>query len=34
MDPILFIVFLPLLAAIIGGLGNRMLGNTAVKAAK
>ena len=32
MDPILFIVFLPLLAAIIGGLGNRMLGNTVVKA--
>ncbi|MCC6925603.1 NADH-quinone oxidoreductase subunit L [Novosphingobium sp.] len=31
MDPILFIVFLPLLAAIIGGLGNRMLGNTVVK---
>ncbi len=31
MDPILFIVFLPLLAAIIGGLGNRALGNTAVK---
>ena len=31
MDPILFIVFLPLLAAIIGGLGNRMLGNSAVK---
>jgi NADH-quinone oxidoreductase subunit L len=32
VDPILFIVFLPLLAAIIGGLGNRALGNTAVKA--
>ena len=32
MDPILFIVFLPLLAAIIGGLGNRALGNTVVKA--
>ena len=31
MDPILLIVFLPLLAAIIGGLGNRALGNTAVK---
>jgi NADH-quinone oxidoreductase subunit L len=31
VDPILFIVFLPLLAAIIGGLGNRALGNTAVK---
>jgi NADH-quinone oxidoreductase subunit L len=31
LDPILFIVFLPLLAAIIGGLGNRMLGNTVVK---
>jgi NADH-quinone oxidoreductase subunit L len=28
---ILLIVFLPLLAAIVGGLGNRMLGNTAVK---
>jgi NADH-quinone oxidoreductase subunit L len=28
---ILFIVFLPLLAAIVGGLGNRMLGNVAVK---
>jgi NADH-quinone oxidoreductase subunit L len=26
-----FIVFLPLLAAVAGGLGNRMLGNTAVK---
>ena len=32
MDPILIIVFLPLLAAIVGGLGNRMLGNTVVKA--
>src|ERR1700712_1301550 len=32
MHPILLIVFLPLLAAIIGGLGNRMLGNTVVKA--
>ena len=32
MDPILFIVFLPLLAAIVGGLGNRALGNTVVKA--
>ncbi len=31
MHPILFIVFLPLLAAIIGGLGNRALGNTVVK---
>ena len=31
MNPILFIVFLPLLAAIIGGLGNRALGNTVVK---
>jgi len=31
LDPILFIVFLPLLAAIIGGLGNRALGNTVVK---
>ncbi len=31
MNPILFIVFLPLLAAIVGGLGNRMLGNVAVK---
>ena len=28
---ILFIVFLPLLAAIVGGLGNRMLGNVVVK---
>ena len=28
---ILFIVFLPLLAAIVGGLGNRMLGNTIAK---
>ncbi|HQV02643.1 MULTISPECIES: NADH-quinone oxidoreductase subunit L [unclassified Novosphingobium] len=32
MQPILLIVFLPLLAAIIGGLGNRALGNTVVKA--
>ena len=32
MSFILFIVFLPLLAAIVGGLGNRMLGNTVVKA--
>ena len=32
MDPILFIVFLPLLAAIIAGLGNRALGNTVTKA--
>lgn len=31
MQSILFIVFLPLAAAIIGGLGNRMLGNTVVK---
>ncbi|WP_068077547.1 NADH-quinone oxidoreductase subunit L [Novosphingobium lentum] len=31
MNPILFIVFLPLLAAIVGGLGNRALGNTVVK---
>ncbi|MBS0482957.1 MAG: NADH-quinone oxidoreductase subunit L [Proteobacteria bacterium] len=31
MDPILFIVFLPLLAAIIAGLGNRALGNLAAK---
>ena len=31
MDPILAITFLPLLAAIIGGLGNRALGNVAVK---
>ncbi len=31
MDPILFIVFLPLLAAIVAGLGNRMLGNFAAK---
>ena len=31
MNPILFIVFLPLLAAIIAGLGNRMLGNTIAK---
>ena len=31
MDPILFIVFLPLLAAIIAGLGNRMIGNFAAK---
>ncbi|TWJ10125.1 NADH-quinone oxidoreductase subunit L [Altererythrobacter ishigakiensis] len=31
MHPILFIVFLPLLAAIIAGLGNRMLGNTIAK---
>ena len=31
MQFILFIVFLPLLAAIVGGLGNRMLGNTVVK---
>ncbi|HEY0957838.1 MAG TPA: NADH-quinone oxidoreductase subunit L [Novosphingobium sp.] len=31
MDPILFIVFLPLLAAIVAGLGNRALGSTAAK---
>jgi NADH-quinone oxidoreductase subunit L len=31
VNSILFIVFLPLAAAIIGGLGNRMLGNTVVK---
>ena len=31
MHPILVIVFLPLLAAIIAGLGNRMLGNTIAK---
>ncbi|QIG52863.1 NADH-quinone oxidoreductase subunit L [Altererythrobacter sp. BO-6] len=31
MHPILFIVFLPLLAAIVAGLGNRMLGNTISK---
>jgi len=31
MNPIILIVFLPLAAAIIGGLGNRALGNTAVK---
>ncbi len=31
MHPILIIVFLPLLAAIVGGLGNRNLGNTVVK---
>ncbi|MBS0475141.1 MAG: NADH-quinone oxidoreductase subunit L, partial [Proteobacteria bacterium] len=31
MDPILFIVFLPLLAAIVAGLGNRALGNVAAK---
>ena len=31
MHPILFIVFLPLLAAIVAGLGNRMLGNTIAK---
>ncbi|MGB7656655.1 MAG: NADH-quinone oxidoreductase subunit L, partial [Novosphingobium sp.] len=32
MTSIHFIVFLPLLAAIVGGLGNRALGNTVVKA--
>ncbi len=31
MDPILFIVFLPLLAALIAGLGNRMIGNVPAK---
>jgi NADH-quinone oxidoreductase subunit L len=31
VQPILLIVFLPLLAAFIGGLGNRALGNVAVK---
>ncbi|MET0252051.1 MAG: NADH-quinone oxidoreductase subunit L, partial [Novosphingobium sp.] len=31
MNPILLIVFLPLLAAIVAGLGNRMLGNTVAK---
>ncbi|MGE8140776.1 NADH-quinone oxidoreductase subunit L [Novosphingobium sp. NPDC080210] len=31
MNPILFIVFLPLLAAAIAGLGNRALGNTLAK---
>ncbi|RGP40653.1 NADH:ubiquinone reductase (H(+)-translocating) [Altererythrobacter insulae] len=31
MHPILLIVFLPLLAAIVAGLGNRALGNTAAK---
>ena len=31
MHSILFIVFLPLLAAIVAGLGNRMLGNTVAK---
>jgi NADH-quinone oxidoreductase subunit L len=31
VQSILFIVFLPLAAAIIGGLGNRMLGNAVVK---
>ena len=31
MNPILIIVFAPLLAAVVGGLGNRMLGNTVVK---
>ncbi|MFM6931302.1 MAG: NADH-quinone oxidoreductase subunit L [Novosphingobium sp.] len=31
MNSILFIVFLPLLAAIVAGLGNRMLGNTVAK---
>jgi len=31
LNPILFIVFLPLAAAIVAGLGNRMLGNTIAK---
>ncbi|MBY8822953.1 NADH-quinone oxidoreductase subunit L [Sphingomonas colocasiae] len=31
MDRILFVVFLPLLAAIVAGFGNRMLGNTVAK---
>jgi len=31
VDPILIIVFLPLLAAIVAGLGNRALGNTVAK---
>ena len=31
MQSIVIIVFLPLLAAIVGGLGNRALGNTVVK---
>jgi len=31
VDPILIIVFAPLLAAIIAGLGNRMLGNLVTK---
>ena len=31
MAPILFIVFLPLLAAIVAGLGNRALGNVPAK---
>ncbi len=31
MHPILFIVFAPLVAAIVGGLGNRALGSTVVK---
>jgi NADH-quinone oxidoreductase subunit L len=32
MSPILFIVFLPLIAAIVAGLGGRWIGNTAAKA--
>jgi len=32
LDPILFIVFLPLLAALVAGLGNRQLGNVPAKA--
>ena len=31
MDSILFIVFLPLLAALVAGLGNRALGNVGAK---
>ena len=31
MNPILIIVFAPLLAAIVAGLGNRMLGNVVAK---
>ncbi|MEO6092632.1 MAG: NADH-quinone oxidoreductase subunit L [Novosphingobium sp.] len=31
MNPILFITFLPILAAIVAGFGNRMIGNTAAK---
>ena len=31
MQPVLFIVFLPLLAAIVAGLGGRWIGKTAAK---